>query len=158
MKNNRGSALIEIVIGSAIISVGILAASASFNAYVQYAFANEKNVQAAYLLEEGLEAVTFLRDKGWSANINSLSSTTTYYLTLAGTYWATTTIPQYVDGEFLRSIAITDVKRDLNDRIATTSGTYDPNTKQITATISYFQGHGTTTRSLSTYIANIYNN
>src|SRR3989338_3862684 len=141
-KNNRGMALIEIVIGASIISVGILAISTAYNTYVQHAFANEKNIQAAYILEEGLEAVTLLRDKGWNANIKLLSTTTT---------------PQYIDGTFLRNIAITDVKRDLNDRIAT-AGTYDPNTKLVTATVSYFQGHGTTTRSLSTYIANIYNN
>ncbi|OHA93096.1 MAG: hypothetical protein A3G47_00375 [Candidatus Zambryskibacteria bacterium RIFCSPLOWO2_12_FULL_39_45] len=156
-KNNRGMALIEIVIGASIISVGILAISTAYNTYVQHAFANEKNIQAAYILEEGLEAVTLLRDKGWNANIKLLSTTTTYYLTLVPTYWATTTTPQYIDGTFLRNIAITDVKRDLNDRIAT-AGTYDPNTKLVTATVSYFQGHGTTTRSLSTYIANIYNN
>ncbi len=154
---NKGFAFVEIIIGAAIISAGILAAEVAYNTYVSYALANQGNVQAAYLLEESLEGVTLLRDRGWSADIAPLSTTTTYYLTLNNTYWATTTTPQYVDGVFLRSFQVSDVRRDGNDHIAA-AGTYDPNTKQITASVSYPQNHATTTKTLSTYIANIYNN
>ena len=108
-------------------------------------------------MEEGLEVVTFLRDKGWANNIAKLSTTTIYYLSWSGTDWATTTTPQYVDGMFLRKISVADVKRDGSDRIAS-SGTYDPNTKQITATVEYYQGHSTTTRVMSTFITNLYSN
>ena len=121
------------------------------------AFANQKNVQASYILEEGMEAITFLRDKGWNANIATLSTSTTYYLSFNGSYWATTTIAQYVDGEFLRSLRVSDVYRDGSDKIAS-SGTYDSGTKQVTATVSYFQGHATTTKSVTTFVANIYAN
>ena len=155
MQKNKGMALVEIVIGSAIISVAILAASSAYGTYVNYAFANQRNVQAGYILEEGLEAVTFFRDTSWSGNIAKLSTTTTYYLTFSST-WATTTTAQYVDGVFLRSLTISDVKRDGSDKIAG-SGTYDPNTKLITATVAYPQGQATTTKSISTYITNIYN-
>lgn len=150
-------ALVEVLIGSAIISVGILAASLAYSTYVSYDFANQRNIQASYVLEEGLEVVTFFRDKSWSGNIAKLSTTTTYYLSWSGTDWATTTTPQYIDGVFLRSVVISDVNRDGTDRIAT-SGAYDPNTKLITATVAYFQGHGTTTKSISTYITNLYEN
>ncbi len=152
-----GMALVEILIGSAIISVGILAAISSFNAYTNYALANQKNIQAGYLLEEALEAVTFLRDGGWTANISRFSTTTTYYLAFTGSAWATTTTPQYVDGEFLRSVRVYDVKRNGLDVISS-SGTFDPNTKLVTATVDYFQGHATTTKSISTYITNIHGN
>ena len=153
---SRGFALVEIIIGVAIISVGILAANSTYSAYVSYALANQKNIQASYILEEGLEAMTFLRDFGWTANISKLSTTTTYYLTLNGTYWATTTSAQYVDGEFLRKINITDVKRDASDHIAV-AGTYDSNIKKVTATVDYPQGHATSTKSISTYITNLNN-
>lgn len=149
--------LVEVVIGASILTVGILALIGSYSTFVSFAFSNQKNVEAGYLLEEGLEAVTFLRDKGWAVNIATLSTTTTYYLTFNGSYWATTTTPVYVDGQFLRTIGISDVKRDGSDRIAET-GTFDPNTKKITATVAYFQGHATTTKSISTYITNIYEN
>ena len=153
-RKKRGFGLIEIVIGSAIISIGILAVSTSYTTYVQYAFSNQKNVEAIYIIEEGIEAMKFLRDRGWSGNIAPLSTATTYYLTFNGSYWATTTSPQYIDGQFLRSINLGDVNRDANDHISA-SGTLDPNTKKITSTVSYWQGHSTTTRSISTYISNI---
>ncbi|MBI4155984.1 MAG: hypothetical protein HY507_01995 [Candidatus Zambryskibacteria bacterium] len=157
MLYQRGSALIEIIIGAAIISSGILAAEVSYNTYLSYALNNQSNVQATYLLEEGLEGVTLLRDKGWTGFIASLSTTTAYYLVLNTTYWASTTTPQYVDGLFLRGFILSDVKRDINDNVAS-SGTYDPNTKQVTASVSYWQGYATTTKTISTYITNIYNN
>lgn len=147
-------ALVEILIGSAIISVGILAVSSVFSTYVQYAFANQQNVSASYILEEGLEIMTYFRDKSWT-NISALSTSTTYYLSFSND-WATTTTPQYIDNIFLRKINITDVKRDAGDEISA-SGTYDPNTKKITTTVEYWQGHGTTTRAISTYITNLYN-
>ena len=156
-KKDNGFGLIEIIIGSAVRHSGILAIIASYTTYVQYTLSNEKNVEVVNLLEEGLEAMTFLRDKGWNANILSLSTTTTYYLSFNGSYWATTTTPQYVDGMFLRSIRVGDVRRDGLDAISQ-SGTYDPNTRKITTIISFWQGHATTTRSISTYIANIYYN
>lgn len=158
MKKNRGMALVEIVIGSAIIAVGIFAASTSFSTYLNYALANQKNIQASYLLEEGLEVLAYRRDTSWQANILNLSTTTTYYLNFNGADWTiTTTTPEYIGGEFLRSIRIYDVRRDSNDDIAL-SGTYDPNTKQITSTVDYFQGHATTTKFISTLITNLYNN
>ncbi len=157
MKTNHGMALVEILIGAAIISAGIIAATSSYGAYVSYALANQRNIQASYLLQEGLETITYFRDKSWSGNISKLSTTTTYYLSWDNTDWATSTSPQYVDGTFLRSIRIYDVFRDGNYHIAS-SGTFDSNTRKITATVSYWQGHATTTRSISTYIANIYAN
>jgi len=157
LKKNKGFGLVEIILGASILTVGILALIISYTTYVKFALSNQKNVQAAYLLEEGIEAVTILRDKGWTANIATLSTTTTYYLSWNGSHFATTTTAQYVDGQFLRSVGISDVKRDGSDRIAT-AGTWDPNTKKITATVSYFQGHATTTKSIASYISNIYSN
>src|SRR3989344_2236130 len=142
MKKIRGMALIEILIGAAIISMGVLAISTSYTEYYKYALANQKNIEAAYLLEEGLEVVTFFRDTSWT-NISNLSTTTTYYLIFSSA-WATTTTAQYVDGVFLRSFNVSDVLRDGNDDIAS-SGTYDPNTKKVTFSTVYWQGHATTT-------------
>ncbi len=152
IKFSSGLALVEIVIGAAIMTVGILAINISYNTYLQYALANQHNVEAANLLSEGEEVFSIFRYKDWNY-IGKLSTTTTYYLTFTSD-WATTTTPVYVDGMYLRSIIISDVKRDGNDRIAT-SGTYDPYTKQITVTVSYYQGHATTTKTISAYIANI---
>lgn len=151
----KGSAMVEIIIGSAIILTGILAIAVSFNTYLQYALSNQRNVESNYLAQEGLEVMAFFRDVGWANNFGSLSTTTTYYLTWNGSRWATTTSEQYIDGVFLRSITVNDLKRDSNDDISTTTGTYDPDIKQVTVSVSYFQGGATTTKTLSRYIANI---
>lgn len=156
-KNENGIGLIEVIIGASIISVGIIALIQGYNIYLNYALANSGNVQAAYLMEEGMEGVTFIRDKGWTANIFPLSTTTTYYLAFdnsASTWKATTTV-QYVDGTFLRTINVNDVARDASAYIVTSGGTYDSNTKKITVTVKYFQGHATTTRTMTSYIANV---
>ncbi len=157
---HRGIGLIEVLVGVSIIAIGFLALSDSYTKYVKYALANNKNVQAAYIGEEGLEAVSFLRDKSWSTYIAPLGTTTTYYLAWDSTnsFWKATTTAQYVDSTFLRTVGVTDVKRDSNGRIISSGGTYDPNTKQITVTEQYSQGHATTTKSMTTYIANIYTN
>ncbi len=155
--SQRGMGLIEIVIGSAIIVTGILGLISAYATFVNYAFSTQHNVEAAFIGEEGYEALTFLRDASWNSNIKSLSTTTTYSLLWTGSAWATTTVPQYVDGLFLRQFTITDVVRDGSDRIAS-SGTYDPNTKKVTVTVAYWQGHATTTQTLSSYITNLYGN
>jgi Tfp pilus assembly protein PilV len=150
-------ALLEIVIGAAIITVGILAVTTAYATYVQYAYANEHNTEAAYLLEEGQETAQFWRDSGWTANIATLSTTTTYYLSWTAGTWKATTTPQYVDGIFLRSMSVADVTRDGSDDIAS-SGTYDANTKNVTVSVSYLAGHATTTQSISAYLTNLYAN
>jgi Tfp pilus assembly protein PilV len=157
--NTRGIGLIEVLIAASIITIGILALIEGYTIYVNYALANTGNVQAAYLMEEGLEVMTFIRDKGWTANIANLSTTTTYYIAFNTSLntWTTTITPQYVDVAFLRSFQIQDVNRDFNARITSSGGTYDPETKLIQETIQYYQGHGTTTRTLSTYITNLNN-
>ncbi len=154
MKTTQGISLVEIIIGAAIISAGILSINMVYNTYVQYALANQRNAEAAYLAQEGLEVMAFLRDGSWDTNIRTLSTTTPFYLTFSGGTWATTTSQQYVDGIYLRSVSVSDVKRDANNDIAST-GTYDPDVKLITVSVSYTQGHATTTQTLSEYLTDM---
>lgn len=156
---SAGMSLVEVVIGSSIILTGILATINAYSTYIKFALQNENNLQAAYLLEEGYEAVSLLRDQSWSANIASLSATTTYYLAwnASTTQWTATTVPQYVDGSFLRSFTVSPVNRDANDRIAQ-SGTYDPGTKRVDLSVVFYKEHATTTATSSGFIADIHDN
>jgi Tfp pilus assembly protein PilV len=157
--HTAGMSIVEVLIGSTIIVTGILALSGTFTQYVNYALTHEMTIQATYLAEEGLEAVTFLREKSWSTYVQPLSTTTIYYVAWDSNalFWRATTTPQYVDAAFLRSFTITDVKRNGSDDIAT-SGTYDPYTKNITVTVEYNEGSATTTKTMQTYITNLYSN
>jgi hypothetical protein len=73
----------------------------------------------------------------------------------ASSTWKATTTVEYVDGVFLRSFNLDDVWRDVNGEIVTSGGIYDTDTKSVMATINYFQGKATTTRTMTTYITNI---
>jgi hypothetical protein len=159
MKYKKGMGVIEVLIGATIITVGVLALITAFNTYLKYALSNDKNAQAAYLGEETLESLGFLRDGSWKGNIKNLSTTTTYYLAwnVTKSWWQPTTTPQYVDGIFLRSFTLTDVFRDGNGKIAST-GTFDPSAKFITVSLSFFQGHSTSTKTMATYLTDLYQN
>ncbi len=156
-RKNRGMSLFEILIGCTIVTVGILAIIDAYSVYVKYALTHDGKVEATYLLEEGVEAMSLLRDSGWTANITPLVPATTYYLTFNGTSWVTTTVPQYVEGSFLRKVNIAAVNRDTSGMINTV-GTNDTGTKLITVTVEYPQSNGTTTVSLSKYLVNMYAN
>lgn len=163
---NKGIGSLEILIGAAIIVTGILALIVAFNSFFSFALANDKNVQSAYLAEEGLEVMTFLRDGSYSKNIAPLSTSIPYYLVWNNatswnggvSSWEITTTPQYVDGVFLRQINISNVYRGESGNIVASDGTLDPNTRLVTVTLQYFQGHATTTETMSTYLTNFYNN
>lgn len=155
---DKGFGLVEIMIASSIITVGMVGLISSYSIYLKYAFANMNNVQAAYLAEEGLEAMTFLRDNGWASKIVTLATSTDYYLEFSNNTWKTTATEQLIDATYLRTIQLADIERDVNGTLVTSGGTYDPNTKLVTVTVKYFQGHATTTRSMTTYLTNLNNN
>lgn len=144
----RGLGLLEVVIASALIFLSVTGVVAGYSFFIKKGFATTPLIQASYLLEEGLEAVTFLRDRSWSS-FSSLPIGTTQYLLWNGYGWVATSTPQSI-GEFSRSFSLANVYRDGSDNIAA-SGTLDTGTRKVTVTVSY----ASTTRSISTYLANI---
>ncbi len=158
-KNKKsGFGLIEIVIGSAIISTAIVALLSTFALYTRYAVLNQNNIQAALLTEEVFEGLKFMRDSGWTKYISPLTSGTAYQLAFSGGLWTATTTPQpYVDGIFLRTVTLDPVYRDGSSDIAT-SGTLDTAMRKVTVSIAYNQKGATTTTSSVSYIANLFSN
>ncbi len=154
----KGMGLLEVLVGLSIIAVAMAAIVGTYRSYLKAALSSTDSIKAAYLAEEGFEAVKFLRDSGWTSNIASLSAGTNYSLWWSGTTWKATTTPQYVDGIFWRYFTISPVSRDANDDITTSGGTDDPNTKRIDVTIAWPSGAATTTKTISTYITNLFSN
>lgn len=154
----KGFGLIEVVIGSAVLSVALIGISGFFQTVLRASRVTESAVQGDYLLEEGVETLKLFRDMGYLTNIGKLSTTTTHYFSWTGTAWATTTNKIFIDGKYERKFTITDVKRNADQDIAS-SGTYDPDVKLVTVFVSWWAPVvGTTTRSIQTYITNIFNN
>ena len=160
---HSGFSLVEVIVGASIITVAIVAILNAYGYLVRAELSSTKLVKATYLLEEGIEAARYLRDKGWTSNIASLSTSTNYYLYLSTENetgdWQSTTTKQIEDSVFVRTINFGSVYRDstLLQEISAT-GTLDTNTRKITVTVSWPGISGaTTTKSLSTYLTNMNN-
>jgi len=148
---------VEIVIGVAIISASLFSLAAVAEISLRLTRISRENIKASFLLEEGVEAIKFLRDSGWSANIVSLTTGASYYLNFNGTSWEAASVNSPIDGVFERSFVIEDVYRDASDDIAE-SGVLDPDTKKVSVFVLWNTQTGTVAKSISTYITNIFNN
>jgi Tfp pilus assembly protein PilV len=152
--STRGVGLIEVVIGIGIFVLIIVSLLGTYRFLVRFSGTTSQTVKANYLLEEGLEVARVLRDANWDT-FAGLTSGTPYYLTLSGSTWSTNATPSVIDGTYYRSITIHDVYRDGNHDIAS-SGTLDPDTYLVTATIAWSRAGATTTKTMSTYLANLF--
>jgi len=152
----RGFALIEIVFAAAIVSLSLTGVLSVAQQSLRLSEFSLREAQAAFLLDEGAEAVRGMRDVQWT-NISGLSTSTTYYLSFqsgANAGFATTTTNTYLDGIFERSVRVAEVYRDGNDRIAS-SGTLDTGTRKVRVEVSWQNRGATTTRAVELYLSNI---
>lgn len=156
-KSDKGLSVVEVLVGSAIIAAFLFASVQAFSSAVRLNRQSLRTLQAGYLLEEGIEVVKQLRDVSWAGQIAVQDTGTPFYLERAGGAWQTTTTPEYVDGLFAREVVLDDVYRDANQDIAG-SGTLDEGTRKVTVTVAWREGAATTTRAMSTYIADFLEN
>ena len=154
----RGFALEEVLVATAIILVFVTALSGAYSLYVRAAFASLHKVQSALLAEEGIEVVKLLRDSSWSLNMAPLSNSTPYYLVFSGGTWKATTTKTLVDGVFDRSFTVENVYRNLSIDIVDKGGTLDSGTRLIMVSEAWLNHGATTTKSISTYVTNLFAN
>ena len=146
--------MIEIIVAVSIITVSILAAMAVTQKSVYVSRQAYHATQAAFLLEEGAEAVRIIRDNAWS-NISSLTVGTNYYPTWAGGTW---TLSQTANTVviFTRTVTLASVNRDDTTKDIASAGTNDPGTKLVTVTVSWIEGGTTINKTLQFYIIYIF--
>ncbi len=157
-KNSYGFALIEIMICCAILSAVTIALLSYAQKGLELSNQSLRQTQAAYLLEEGAEAVKTFRDDNWT-NISSLSLDTNYYFaydTTSGT-WSLSQTPNIINGIFKRIVVFSAVARDSNDDIVASGGTTDTDAKKVTITTSWVSADGSaSSKTLTFYIFNIF--
>ena len=153
----NGFALVEALVSAGILSTVLAGAIGALLISTQSATTNGARVEAAYLADEGIEAVRILRDNGWGANIDGHAPSEEFYLEWDGTTWVATTTNSLIDNIFERSIEFADVYRDGSEQIAE-SGSLDSDTKLITVSVSWLSGDATSSRTLSAYITNLFDN
>ena len=159
MKNfckTSGFMIVEVLIAASIITVSVIASAAVAQKSIYVGRQAFHVTEAAFLLEEGAEAVRILRDNAWT-NISGLASGTTYYLKFSGGTWTTTTLESDgTIGIFSRKVVITNVNRDATTQDIATIGSDDPGTKLVTVTVSWNEGGTMITKTLPFYIIDIF--
>ena len=153
-EKKNGISLVEVIVGAAITTLILSGLIAAYQLYFKTALANLRQVEAAFLTEEGAETLRFLRDGSWS-NLSSLTAGATYYLTFYNGNWQATTSNIFVDGIFERKFVLNSVYRDSDDDIAPT-GTLDLNTKKAVITVAWNNGLATTSKLLEFYLTNFF--
>ncbi|MEK7635440.1 MAG: hypothetical protein AAB446_03360 [Patescibacteria group bacterium] len=155
--SKKGFSLVEVLIMVFIASFTIFIVWRVYVLYIKISVSNPATFQASFLAEEGIEAVKFMRDSNWTANIATLTPDIPYTLTFDGVVWGVTTTPIYVLGQFDRRVTLSNVNRDVFGNISD-SGNIDVNTKKIVVEVSWWKDIATTTRTITTYVSNIFDN
>lgn len=153
---STGFGLMEVVIATAILTIVGSSFTYFYTGALDLSQRTTALVQSNLLLEEGVEVVRLMRDDGWTSGIESLATSTEYHLSFSGTSWISTSTNTLIDGIFDRTITFNDVYRDGNQDLTSQAlGSYATGTKQVTVSVTWFDGV-TSTRSVSTYISNIF--
>jgi Tfp pilus assembly protein PilV len=161
LSNKRGSLLIEVLIAAAIISTSMIAAVGVFGTMAHLAYRNTARVQASFLAEEGVEALKTLRNNSWNAKIKNLTLNKPYYLYWLNSSWNVNASSTMIDNQFLRYFTLSNVYRDSNFNIvaSTTSGaSIDTDMRQVTVNVDWTDEAGTSTKSITTYLYNLFAN
>jgi len=153
----RGTGLIEIVIGTAIITVVLAFCFAAVNGFFLIGKKTSDRIAATYLAEEGVEAVRFIRDSGW-ATIAGLSVDTPHYLAISPAIISIGSTPEALP-DFERTVTFRDVYRAnaSDDIVASTSPagkSVDPNTKLVE--VSVYAPRSDVRVTLAAYLTNLW--
>src|SRR3989338_6795717 len=149
-----GFMMVEVIVVISIITASTIASMAVAQKSIYVSRQAVHTTEAAFLLEEGAEALRILRDNNWT-NISVLIAGTNYYPTFTGGTWTLSSTLSTV-GIFTRKVLIPRVKRDDVTKDISVSGTDDPKTKLVTVTVSWSEGSAALSKTLPFYIIDIF--
>lgn len=132
MKQQAGQSLVELLLGLGLLAVlapvmlgGIITAREGRPQA-------ERRQQAVTWMNETIETVRSIRERGWS----TFSTNGTYHPTTDGSTWSLTSGTETVNG-VSRSVVVSDVYRNSSGQIVTSGGTLDPSTKRVQIQVSW---------------------
>lgn len=160
LKNKKGFSLVEVLVGSSIICLSLILIVNLEAGISKIGLSSTGRVQAGMLAEEGVTAIQNIRNSSWQ-NISSLNNGVEYGLVWNDTLnsWVSTTTISSIDNNFVRTFTLSEVRRDaVSFDIVTSGGVIDLGTRKFTVNISWNSGFGTSTKTMTSYIYNIYNN
>ena len=155
---SKGFSVVEILVASAII--GIMVFSLAQVGALSFRLTNNASnrIEAAFLLNEGIEAVRFLRDESWGGNLELLTLDSDYFLVFDGSnYTFQTSAPPLTNEKFQRVLRFSEVLRNGQDDIDQV-GTADPRTRKVAIEIEWSDRETALTESVEFYITDLFNN
>ena len=156
--NNKGASIVELALALFVISIGITALLTLAALSLTTSSSSEQRIQANAFAGEMLEAVRNFRDgTDWDTDgIGTLTTGVNYYTHQTGgipNEWelvlGTTT-----SEIFTKRVVFEDVQRDIADDIVPSGGTNDPDSRKVTAFVSWTEEGDAKEISLSLYITN----
>lgn len=163
---SSGFGLIEIVVSIGVVAVVLFSIAQASRLAHRVIAKSQRETQAQFLIEEGVEAMKILRDAGWAAHIAPLSGSAIYYPTFDTSIngWRMLQAnPEPIGGVFTRIITVEPVyRRNSDDDIVDISSpdpkTIDPGTRKVTVRVSWSEAATSTLREGVTYISDIHQN
>lgn len=150
---HRGVSAVEVVLGVSLLATVILFSTDAVVRFVSQGAVQVDRIRALYLAEEALEVARFLHDEDW-ADIQAFTNGTPYYIDWSQNPVELTATPILVDGVYAQTLTFGAVERNIvSDIVPAGTGTVDPDTRLVTATVSW-DGRNVT---LQTYLADIIN-
>ena len=147
--SNKGVSVIEIMVVMAILASALASLLGLINLSLGVSVLTRQTSQATALAQEAMEAARSIRDNaGWGKIANG-----SHGLAISGIGWDFAGTADAID-IFSRTVLIEDAQRDADDNIVLSGGTNDPNTKKITATVSWQEKGRSRDVKLSAYLTN----
>lgn len=156
-KTEKGISVIEIFVVTAVTAIAMAALLDLTSFSLRTSTLIRQTTAANELAREAMEAVRNFRDTTlWNENgLGKLATSTDYFPRATGTPEAwQLVLGEESSGIFERKIVFEDVMRDGNHNIVAAGGTFDPDTKKITAIVSWMVKNGTRQVKLVTYLTN----
>lgn len=148
----KGQSLVEIVLVIGLSAIILPALLTGLVTSRQGKAQQSQRTQAVYLLNETVDAVRSVREKGWTGfAING-----TYHPEISSSSWTLVTGSAVVNG-LTQSVVIGDVNRDSNGAIVSSGGDPDPSSKKVDIIIFWGQPYISTV-SASLYITRYLDN
>jgi len=156
-KNSRGFALIEVIVGIGVAGAILAAFSTIAVQTKRVSRTNMRELQATMYLREAIETVKDLEQSNWAelADVGCLAPLMCRPQ-ISGGAWTLVSGSETLDGDTLtRSLSWENVFRDqltFPNVIVETPGILDPNTKKVTARVTWNTGYAQRTETLETYV------
>lgn len=153
--NQSGVTIVEIIFGVAIAGLAIVFITHTLTLFFNTSTQTLNRTQALYLVEEGQELLTHLRDTNWDTFGTTLANNTPHYLAVSTTTVAVTATPEVIDNTFTRSFVLSEVRRDSSTHdLVATGGVVDPGGRYVTVSVTW-DGNTVSSTGLLTNIHDI---